>query len=349
MKRFLSIAVSICLLLCLLPGAVLAADDSRSYDFVLSVDGKQETTAIPEQIVTVTLVLNRTDSDQPADMYAVQAEMLYDDSFFELVDGSVMTAPNVAWTDMARRTGGRAFYLNFLSLSGGEEWGSKVQMGSFQLRVIAHGGASTIDSENCIVSVADGSGGFTSVNNDVRVIVSTDCTVTFESGGGTQVPDQIVQYGEKIKEPEEPTREGYSFNGWYSDLDRTTLWNFDSDTVQGNMTLYAGWLEGSTQPQNVQDDNGFPWWLILIILLIGLLLLILILVFGKKKVTFNSCGGTPIDPVYVKKGSLIERPMTPVKPGVMFVGWYTDAQFGTPWNFERSKAKKRMTLYARWR
>ena len=106
-------------------------DNSRSYDFVLTVDGKQEVMATPGQIVTVTLALNRTDSNEAADMYAVQAELLYDETFFELVEGSVMTAPGVEWTDMARRTGGRAFYLNFLSLSGGEEWAGKVQMGSF--------------------------------------------------------------------------------------------------------------------------------------------------------------------------------------------------------------------------
>lgn len=349
MKRILCVAMCVCLLFCLLTGTVMAADNSRSYDFVLTVDGKQEVAATPDQLVTVTLVLNRTDSNEAADMYAVQAELLYDDTFFELVEGSIMTSTGVEWTDMARRTGGRAFYLNFLSLSGGEEWESKAQMGSFQLRVIAQSGASTIDSQNCIVSVADGSDSFASVSNDVKVIVSTDCTVTFESGGGSEVPDQVVQYGEKIKEPEEPTRDGYTFNGWYSDLDRTTLWDFGSDTVQGNMTLYAGWLEGSAPVEDKVEEDGFPWWLILLGLLIGLLLLILLLVFGKKKVTFDSCGGTPIDPVHVKKNSLIERPMTPVKPGAMFVGWYTDAQFGTPWNFERGKVKKSMTLYARWR
>ena len=349
MKRFWSLALCLFLLLCILPGSVSAADNSRSYDFSLTIDGKQEVTATPDQIVTVTLVLNRTDSDQPADMYAVQAELWYDDSFFELVDGSVMTSSGVEWTDMARRTGGRAFYLNFLSLSGGEQWDSKVQMGTFQLRVIAQSGASTIRSENCIVSVQDGSDGYASVDNDVKVIVSTDCTVHFESGGGSEVPVQTVQYGETVTEPEEPTRAGYTFNGWYSDLDKTDFWDFENDTVQGNMTLYAGWLEGEAPVQNEPESEHFPWWLILIGLLIGLLLLILILVFGKKKVTFDSCGGTPIDPVYVKKNDLLERPMTPTKPGAMFVGWYTDAQQGTPWNFDQSKVKKSMTLYARWR
>lgn len=349
MKRLLSIALCLCLLLSVLPGAASAADSSRSYDFSLTADGKQEITANPGQIITVTLALNRTDSDEAAKMYAVQAELLYDDTFFELVEGSVMTSSGVAWTDLARRTGGRAFYLNFLSLSGGEEWNSRVQLGSFQLRVLAESGASVIDSTNCIVSVADSTDGFASVNNDVQVVVSTACTVTFESGGGSEVPDQTVQYGEKITEPEEPTREGYSFNGWYADLDKTDLWDFAEDRVYGNMTLYAGWLEGDAPAQSAPEGEDFPWWLILMGLLALILLLILILVFGKKKVTFDSCGGTPIDAVYVKKNALLERPMTPVKPGAMFIGWYTDPVAGMPWIFERSKVKKSMTLYARWR
>lgn len=350
MKQILSMAVCLCLLLCLLPGKVQAVDDSRSYDFSLTVDGKQEIAVMSDQIVTVTLVLNRTDSDQAAAMYAVQAELLYDDTFFELVENSVMTSTGVEWTDMARRTGGRAFYLNFLSLSGGEEWASRVQMGSFQLRIIGQSGASVIESTNCLVSVADGTDHYAAVDNNVKVIVSTDCTVTFESGGGNEVPDQIVQYGEKIVEPEEPTRPGYTFNGWYTDLDKTDLWDFDNDTVQGNMTLYAGWLEGEALVENVPEEDDFPFWPILILLLVlGLLLLTLILLLGKKKVTFDSCGGTSIDPVYVKKGSSIERPMTPVKPGAMFIGWYTDENMGPPWNFERDKVKKSMTLYARWR
>lgn len=351
MKRFLCMAVCLCLLLGLMPGLVRAEDNSRGYDFSLRIDGQQEITAVPDQIVTVTLVLNRTDSADPAAMYAVQAELLYDDNFFVLVEDSIMTAPGVEWTDMSRRTGGRAFYLNFLSLSGGEEWASRVQMGSFQLRVTGITGTSTIKSENCFVSVASGTDYFTSTDNDATVIVSTGCTVRFESGGGTQVPDQTVQYGEKVREPEEPQRPGYTFNGWYTDLDKTNLWDFQNDVVTGNMTLYAGWLEGQTSAEPVQpgEEDGFPWWLVPALGILALLLLILFLLFGKKKVTFDSCGGTPIDPVYVSKNSLIQRPMTPVKPGSMFVGWYTDEVMGTAWNFERGKVKKRMTLYARWR
>lgn len=348
MRRFFAIMVCLFLLVCLFPGSVSATDNARTYDFVLTADGKQETTVTPDQIITVSLVLNRTDSDEAASMYALQAELVYDDTFFELVDGSALTSVGVAWTDMARRTGGRAFYLNFLSLSGGEVWQSQVQVGTFRLRVIAQSGTSEIRSENCIVSVADGTDAYASTANHVKVVVSTDCTVSFESSGGSKVDDQIVSYREKLTEPAEPTREGYRFNGWYRDIDKTQLWNFDTDVVEGNMTLYAGWVE-DTAPIGEQEDDSFPYGIMIAgLALIGLLLIFLLLL-GKKKVTFDTCGATPIDPVYVKKGARISRPMTPVKAGAVFLGWYTAADGGTPWNFERGRVKKSMTLYARWK
>ncbi|NLK02450.1 MAG: InlB B-repeat-containing protein [Clostridiaceae bacterium] len=362
MKRFLSLILCLFLALCLLSETALAADSSRSYEFVLTADGSDEMSPTPGQVITVTLALNRTDSDQPADMYAAQAELYYDDAFYELVEGSITTYTGVEWTHMTRRTGGGVIYLNFLSLTGGEKWDSKVQMGSFQLRVIAENGASKITSQNCLVSLPDGSGQYSSVSNDVQTVVSTDCTVTFECGGGSEVPDQIVQYGEKIIEPEEPVREDYTFSGWYADLDKTDLWDFTSDTVQGNMTLYAGWLsEGSPSASAVQntventtsnnasnqDDSGSLKWLILPGILLGLLL-ILFFIRGKKKVTFDSCGGTAVEPIYVKRNSLMNQPMPPTKADATFVGWYTEAQSGTAWDFDQNRVNNNMTLYARW-
>lgn len=347
MKRICSVLLSLCLLVCLLPLGAQAEDTSRSYAFTLAADGSATVTAAPGQIITVTLLLNRTDSQENADMYAVQAELLYDSSFLELVDSSVMTASSVEWTDMARRTGGRAFYLNFLSRSGGESWPAKVQLGSFQMKVLGTSGTSVIRSENCIVSVQDGTQGYTTTSNDMTVVVSTACTVRFESGGGSQIPDQTVQYGELVTQPKNPTRKGYRFNGWYTDLDRTKLWNFESDTVQGNMTLYAGWLARSGADADVGFFDGFGWlWLILGLLA---LLALLLLLFGKKKVTFDSQGGTPLDSVSVKKGSKLQKPMTPVRTGSLFLGWYTQEHGGKLWDFDQDTVEKSITLYAHWR
>ena len=66
-------------------------------------------------------------------------------------------------------------------------------------------------------------------------------TVTFDSKGGTDVPSQSRMYGELLEVPEPPTREGYTFTGWYKDASCDILWNLEQDTVQTDTTLYAGW------------------------------------------------------------------------------------------------------------
>ena len=124
-KRIFTLLAALCLLLCLLPTAAFASqtgsktDEGRSYNFDLSVGGASEVRATTGETITVTLVLKRTDAQESADMYGMQTEIEYDDTFLQLVDGSVMTAPGIRWSDLGRRTGGRAFYLNFVSFKGG--------------------------------------------------------------------------------------------------------------------------------------------------------------------------------------------------------------------------------------
>ena len=66
-------------------------------------------------------------------------------------------------------------------------------------------------------------------------------TITFDSKGGTDVAAQNQMYGELLEVPEPPTREGYNFTGWYIDSNCDQLWQVDTDTIQTDMTLYAGW------------------------------------------------------------------------------------------------------------
>ncbi len=66
-------------------------------------------------------------------------------------------------------------------------------------------------------------------------------TVSFDSMGGTDVEPQVRQYGELLEEPEAPTREGYTFIGWHRDSACYVLWDMETDTVETDMTLYAGW------------------------------------------------------------------------------------------------------------
>ena len=66
-------------------------------------------------------------------------------------------------------------------------------------------------------------------------------TVTFDSNGGTDVPGQHQDYGDLLEVPEPPSREGYTFTGWYKDPACDIQWNMETDTVETDMNLYAGW------------------------------------------------------------------------------------------------------------
>lgn len=66
-------------------------------------------------------------------------------------------------------------------------------------------------------------------------------TVTFDSKGGTDVPAQEAMYADYVIEPEDPTREGYVFTGWYSDENCIYLWDMENGQISQSMTLYAGW------------------------------------------------------------------------------------------------------------
>ena len=65
--------------------------------------------------------------------------------------------------------------------------------------------------------------------------------VTFDSKGGTDVAPQNQMYGELLDVPDDPTREGYTFSGWYIDYACEELWEEEEDTIASDLTLYAGW------------------------------------------------------------------------------------------------------------
>ncbi len=67
-------------------------------------------------------------------------------------------------------------------------------------------------------------------------------TITFDSKGGTDVAAQTdLMYGDHVTEPEPPTREGYTFAGWYSDPNCQYPFDFENTIVDASATLYAHW------------------------------------------------------------------------------------------------------------
>ena len=65
--------------------------------------------------------------------------------------------------------------------------------------------------------------------------------IRFESNSDSSVADQTVKEGEKLIKPQDPTREGYIFAGWFKEASFDTEWEFDTDVVTSSMWLYAKW------------------------------------------------------------------------------------------------------------
>lgn len=93
------------------------------------------------------------------------------------------------------------------------------------------------------------------MNGKLRVVAEmVSYTVTFDVQGHGMAPAgyRDVLIGSTIEKPADPMAEGYLFDGWYRDGACKTAWNFDRDTVQADMTLYAKWVQ-ETIP--IQEEN----------------------------------------------------------------------------------------------
>ncbi|MBE6015272.1 MAG: hypothetical protein E7241_07925 [Lachnospiraceae bacterium] len=77
--------------------------------------------------------------------------------------------------------------------------------------------------------------------------------VYFDTDGGSFVEEQAIMIHDKAIEPAPPTKEGYTFEGWYMDAERTVKYDFDSE-VTADITLYAKW-SGSPLTKDMAPVN----------------------------------------------------------------------------------------------
>ncbi|MEW6710669.1 MAG: InlB B-repeat-containing protein, partial [Candidatus Riflebacteria bacterium] len=134
----------------------------------------------------------------------------------------------------------------------------------------------------------------------------------FDAAGGSAVTSQTIAYGGKAAEPNAPTREGYSFGGWYKEAALTNQWNFTTDTVTTNTTLYARWTQ---------------------------------LTFSFQ---FDAAGGSAVTSQTIAYGGKATEPTAPTREGYSFGGWYKEAALTNSWNFTTDTVTTNTTLYARW-
>jgi uncharacterized repeat protein (TIGR02543 family) len=115
-------------------------------------------------------------------------------------------------------------------------------------------------------------------------------TISFEENGGSDVPNITEVYGTTLATPTAPTKEGYVFVGWYSDVALTLAYTFTTMPAQ-NITLYAKW-----------DYQSYT-------------------------LTYINAEG--LTPVIIKANETLSLP-TPTRLGYEFQGWFNDELFLNP-------------------
>ena len=85
---------------------------------------------------------------------------------------------------------------------------------------------------------------------------STRYTLHYESNGGTAYKDERCSSGTKVTLDKTPTRESYTFTGWYADKALTQ--KITSVTMNGDKTVYAGW-ESTGVPDKLNGDDHFAY------------------------------------------------------------------------------------------
>jgi len=121
-------------------------------------------------------------------------------------------------------------------------------------------------------------------------------TITFVDEDGSEI-DKITQdYGSAVTAPQEPTKEGFDFDGWDKEIPATM--------PAEDMTITAKWKVKSST------------------------------------ITFNTDGGTKIDPITQEYGAAVPAPQEPTKEGYTFNGWDKEIPATQP--------AEDMTITAKW-
>ena len=226
-------------------------------------------------------------------------------------------------------------------------------------------------------------------------------TLTFETNGGSAIDPVTVRHGNAVARPTDPTKDKYTFIGWYVDPEFTEEYDF-ATVLEADKTIYAKFEltstpigdiyvrydvlhikqlpDGSYDLANAEVEHlsakkdttvtavvkdyrathhinvnstlskltdtaiqpypgadGKPVYTILSVYYD----------LDFHTLTFDTMGGSRIDPVTVRHGNAVAKPKDPVNGGYIFDGWYTDKTYRTPYNFATVLTQD-TTIYAKW-
>ena len=154
-------------------------------------------------------------------------------------------------------------------------------------------------------------------------------SITFNSNGGTFVNYISAYYNDIISEPQQPTKSGYVFAGWYSDKNFSKKYNFVAMGSK-NIVLYAKWNKiyennNSNSKKSINSKQNQEIY----------------------NINFESNGGNSVADIQSISGVKLIEPTSPIKDGYIFAGWYVDKALNIKYNFD-TNVTNNFTLYAKW-
>jgi uncharacterized repeat protein (TIGR02543 family) len=199
---------------------------------------------------------------------------------------------------------------------------------------------------------------------------------------GLGVASDNVSYNSKINAPM-PFQFGYTLAGWFTDTACVNAWNFNSNVVTADTTLFAKWTintytvsfdskDGSTVANTIANYNSIiiepqkptqmgytflGWykestyntvWNFNTDVVPANIRLYAKWVINTFTVRFETKVGSTIDSLQANYNSKIKVPIAPTQPNSTFKGWYQDSTCTISWNFNSNKVTENTTLYAKW-
>ena len=164
------------------------------------------------------------------------------------------------------------------------------------------------------------------------------CKVIFDADGGSPAPAALsMPFGELIPQPAFMTKAGMGFDGWFTDRTWATEWDFSSDLVTYDMTLFAKWSTAVYTVKFHTEYRGSS---------------------GNGTGPSGTAYPVPSDQM-VSPDSLVSKPPYPERPNYSFAGWYSgighdDFTVTWEWDFDFPvtiwdvDAFDTLHLYARW-
>ncbi|WEV63637.1 InlB B-repeat-containing protein [Bifidobacterium sp. ESL0732] len=161
-------------------------------------------------------------------------------------------------------------------------------------------------------------------NGSDPVEVKMSNTVRFDVGPGAvtdaPVDQNVADGGHAIAPTIDPSKTGYRFDGWYTDDNYGTKFDFGGIAINEDKTIYAKW----TRLYKVSFDLGS----------------------GAMAGTGNA---STVDQQVADGGHAAKPSTNPAPPtGYRFGGWYTDNTYATKFNFDDMAITADTTIYAKW-